>query len=148
MVSEPEEMRAVRALMAQCRAELAAEGVAHGDPALGAMVETPAAALTADALARESAFFSIGTNDLTQYVMAADRTNARVARLNRAEHPAALAAVRLACEAGARAGVPVTICGEAAARPDLIPVYVGMGAGELSMSASSIPMAKKCIVAI
>jgi phosphotransferase system enzyme I (PtsI) len=97
-------------------------------------------------LAREVAFFSIGTNDLTQYVMAADRLNPRVARLNRPDHPAVLKAVAMVCDAAKRAGIWVGVCGEAAARPDLIPAFIAMGVRELSMSPASILRAKKCIV--
>jgi phosphotransferase system enzyme I (PtsI) len=112
------------------------------------MVETPAAALMAEELAQEVAFFSIGTNDLTQYVMAADRLNPKVAALNRAEHPAVLRAIEGVCRAGKKAGIPVGICGEAAARPDLIKTFVEMGVTELSMSPSAIPRAKKCVMDI
>ena len=90
-------------------------------------------------------FFSIGTNDLTQYVMAADRLNPRVAHLNRSDHPAVLKATAMACEAARRAGIWVGVCGEAAARPDLIPTFVNMGVDELSMSPSAILRAKKCV---
>ena len=148
MIAETEEVRRVKHLIEECRAELAAEGVSHGGFEFGIMVETPAAALLADELAREVAFFSIGTNDLTQYVMAADRLNPRVAHLNRPDHPAVLKAVKMVCDAAREAGVWVGICGEAAARPDLIPLFVAMGVSELSMSAASIPRAKKCIAEI
>jgi phosphoenolpyruvate-protein phosphotransferase (PTS system enzyme I) len=143
-----EEVRRVKRLLDECRAELAAEGVPYGAIALGIMIETPAAALLADELAREVAFFSIGTNDLTQYVMAADRLNPRVANLNRADHPAVLKAIKMTCDAARKAGIWVGICGEAAARPDLIPIFVEMGVSELSMGAASIPLAKKCITEI
>ena len=112
---------------------------------LGVMVETPAAAFNAAELARESAFFSIGTNDLTQYVMAADRMNPNVAALNRPDHPAVLKAIAMVCAAARDAGIWVGVCGEAAARPDLIPVFVAMGVSEFSMSAASIARAKKCV---
>ena len=112
------------------------------------MIETPAAALMAEELAQEVTFFSIGTNDLTQYVMAADRLNPKVAALNRAEHPAVLRAIEGVCRAGQKAGIPVGICGEAAARPDLIKTFVEMGVTELSMSPAAIPRAKKCITEI
>ena len=148
MVVDGAEVAAVRSLVEECRAELLAEGVEHGPFALGIMVETPAAALLAPELAREVAFFSIGTNDLTQYVMAADRLNPRVASLNRTEHPAVMRAIRMVCEAGRAAGIPVAICGEAAARPELIETFVRMGVTELSMSPASILRAKKCVAAI
>jgi phosphotransferase system enzyme I (PtsI) len=146
MIAEVEEVRRVKALIEDCRDELNAAGVAHGVFDLGIMVETPAAALLARELAREVAFFSIGTNDLTQYVMAADRLNARVAHLNRPDHPAVLKAVAMICEAAREAGIWVGVCGEAAARPDLIAAFVAMGVSELSMSAGSILRAKKCIL--
>jgi phosphocarrier protein FPr len=146
MIAEVEEVRRVKALIEECRAELDAAHVAHGAFDLGVMVETPAAALLADELAREVAFFSIGTNDLTQYVMAADRLNPRVANLNRADHPAVLKAVAMICDAAKKAGIWVGVCGEAAARPDLIPTFIAMGVSELSMSAASILRAKKCVL--
>lgn len=148
MISDVGEVRRVKALLAECRAELDAAGVAHGEAPLGIMIETPAAVLAADALAAESAFFSIGTNDLTQYVMAADRLNPKVADLNRADHPAVLKAVALACEAARKAGIWVGVCGEAAARPDLIPTFVRLGVTELSMSPSSILRAKATVVGL
>lgn len=148
MVSDVGEVRRVKALIAECRAELAAAGVAFGEAPLGIMVETPAAVLAADTLAAECAFFSIGTNDLTQYVMAADRLNPKVAELNRADHPAVLKAVELACEAARRAGIWVGVCGEAAARPDLIATFVQLGVTELSMSPTSILRAKATVVGI
>jgi phosphoenolpyruvate-protein phosphotransferase (PTS system enzyme I) len=109
------------------------------------MIETPAAVLIARELAREVAFFSIGTNDLTQYVMAADRLNPVVGDLNRVENPAVMAAIEMTVRAGVDAGIMVGMCGEAAGRPDLIPAFIRMGLTELSMSAASIPRAKKCI---
>jgi phosphoenolpyruvate-protein phosphotransferase (PTS system enzyme I) len=148
MIAEVEEVRRVKALIEECRAELAAAGVAHGAFDLGVMVETPAAALLAEDLAREVAFFSIGTNDLTQYVMAADRLNPRVAHLNRADHPAVLKAISLICDAARKAGIWVGVCGEAAARVDLIPLFIAMGVSELSMSPGSILRAKKCILGL
>jgi phosphocarrier protein FPr len=148
MVADAGEIRAVRSLVAECHAELEAEGRDCAAFELGIMIETPAAALMAEELAREVAFFSIGTNDLTQYVMAADRLNAKVAALNRAEHPAVLRAIEGVCRAGQKAGIPVGICGEAAARPDLIKTFVEMGVTELSMSPASIPRAKKCVMEI
>ncbi len=146
MVADVEELRATKRLIEECRAELAAEGVAHHMFELGVMAETPAAALAAETLAGEVAFFSIGTNDLTQYVMAADRLNARVGHLNRADHPAVLKAVGMICEAARAAGIWVGVCGEAAARPDMIARFVALGVTELSMSPASIPLAKKCVI--
>ncbi|SDR62951.1 phosphoenolpyruvate--protein phosphotransferase [Rhizobiales bacterium GAS113] len=148
MVADIEEVQRTKELLTQCRAELAERGVAFGEPELGIMIETPAAALQAADFAKEVAFFSIGTNDLAQYVMAADRLNPRVVHLNRADHPAVLAAVDLVCRAAREAGIWVGVCGEAAARPDLIATFIRMGVTELSMSPSSIPRAKKCVTEI
>lgn len=145
MVADANELRLTRELIVACENELAAERISHARAPLGAMIETPAAALLADEIAKSAEFFSIGTNDLTQYVMAADRLNPRVAYLNRPDHPAVLKAAAMACEAARRAGIWVGVCGEAAARPDLIPAFVNMGVDELSMSPSAILRAKKCV---
>jgi phosphocarrier protein FPr len=120
--------------------------VPFGQFELGVMIETPAAVLIARELAKESAFFSIGTNDLTQYVMAADRLNPTVAGLNDVSNPAVMTAIEMTARAGKEAGIMVGMCGEAAGRPDLIPEFIRMGLTELSMSPASIPRAKKVIV--
>ncbi|TPI09208.1 phosphoenolpyruvate--protein phosphotransferase [Mesorhizobium sp. B4-1-3] len=148
MVSEIAEVTRTRALVAECAAELKAEGVPHASFDLGVMIETPAAVLIAPALAKEVAFFSIGTNDLTQYIMAADRLNPTVAKLNDVTNPAVMSAIELTAKAGVAAGIMVGMCGEAAGRPDLIPTFVGMGLTELSMSPASIQRAKKTIAAM
>lgn len=145
MVSDLSELRASRDLIDQCRAELAQEGSSHGTFELGIMVETPAAVLTADLLAPQVAFFSIGTNDLTQYLMAADRLNPSVAHLCRADHPSVLAAIRAVCAAAKRHGIWVGICGEAAADPALVPEFVAAGVTELSMSPGAIARVKRQI---
>ncbi|MBZ9862785.1 phosphoenolpyruvate--protein phosphotransferase [Mesorhizobium sp. CA12] len=148
MVSEIAEVTRTRALVAECAAELKAEGVPHASFDLGVMIETPAAVLIAPALAKEVAFFSIGTNDLTQYIMAADRLNPTVAKLNDVTNPAVMSAIELTAKAGVAAGIMVGMCGEAAGRPDLIPTFIGMGLTELSMSPASIQRAKKTIAAM
>jgi phosphoenolpyruvate-protein phosphotransferase (PTS system enzyme I) len=145
MIADVGEVRRVKALMAECARELASEGVAFGAPKLGIMIETPAAALTADVLAPEVDFFSIGTNDLTQYVMAADRANPHLASLYRCDHPAVLRAIAMVCDAARRAGIEVAVCGEAAAQPAMIPVLVGLGVDELSMSPACVLRAKKIV---
>ena len=104
-----------------------------------------AAALCAAELAKESAFFSIGTNDLVQYTLAADRGNERLRRLQSADHPAVLALIRQTCEAAREAGIQVGVCGEAAGEPRMIPKLVDLGVTELSMGAPSIPRAKKIV---
>jgi phosphocarrier protein FPr len=145
MVDELDEIRCVKALIAQCAEELTGEGVAFDLPRLGIMIETPAAALTADLLAPEVDFFSIGTNDLTQYVMAVDRANPKLAPLYRTDHPAVLRAIAMVCDAAHKAGIGVAVCGEAAAQPALIPLLLGLGVDELSMSPAAILRAKKIV---
>lgn len=145
MVSDLEEIHRTRALIETCREELKAEGFAHQVPPLGIMVETPAAALLAESLATKVSFFSIGTNDLTQYIMAADRMNPLVSNLNRPDHPAVMKAIKMVADAGRNAGIPVCMCGEAAARPDLIPIFLQFGLSELSMTPSAVLKAKEVI---
>lgn len=145
MVVDPVEIHATRALIDECRADLAREGVACGDFDLGIMIETPAAVLNAEELARAAAFFSIGTNDLTQYVMAADRMNPAVADLCRADHPSVQRAIRMTCEAGRAAGIAVGVCGEAAADPALVASLLRAGVKKLSMSPPSILKVKRLI---
>lgn len=146
MISGVGEVQATKTLIEECAGELAAAGTPFAHFDLGVMIETPAAVLIAPALAREVAFFSIGTNDLTQYIMAADRLNPTVAKLNDVTHPAVMAAIELTAKAGVDAGIMVGMCGEAAGRPDLIPAFIAMGLTELSMSPSSIQRAKKCVL--
>ncbi|MCJ1901378.1 phosphoenolpyruvate--protein phosphotransferase [Paracoccus versutus] len=145
MIADGSEVEAVRDLFAQCQEELEREGTLYGTFELGVMIETPAAVFLADDLAQKVDFFSVGTNDLTQYVMAADRLNPKVANLNRTEHPAVLAAIAAACKAAREAGIWIGVCGEAAARPDLISFFVENGVTELSMSSAAIPRAKRCV---
>lgn len=148
MVSDISEVTRTRALVEECAAELKAEGLPHAAFDLGVMIETPAAVLIAPALAKEVAFFSIGTNDLTQYIMAADRLNPTVAKLNDVTNPAVMSAIEMTAKAGVAAGIMVGMCGEAAGRPDLIATFVKMGLTELSMSPASIQRAKKTIMAM
>ena len=145
MVADVGELRAARTILQESRRELEAEGVNIGRVETGVMIETPAAAICAAELAKESTFFSIGTNDLVQYTLAADRGNERLRRLQRADHPAVLALIRQTCEAASAAGIPVGVCGEAAGEPDMIPKLVELGVTELSMGAPSIPRAKKVV---
>lgn len=145
MISDVEEIRATKRLIAECATELKNEGKDYAEVDLGVMIETPAAVFAARELAKESAFFSIGTNDLTQYVMAADRLNPTVAKLNDVSHPAVMAAIEMTAKAGTEAGIMVGMCGEAAGKPELIGEFIRMGLTELSMSPASIPRAKKLI---
>ena len=145
MIADLSELRRTKALIAACSAELDVEGKAHGTFELGIMVETPAAVFNAVELAKEAAFFSIGTNDLTQYVMAADRMNAQVAALNDVCNPAVMNAIALVAKAGREAGIMVGMCGEAAGREDLTAKFLGMGLTEFSMNPGQIAKVKRSI---
>ncbi|MGC8945854.1 MAG: phosphoenolpyruvate--protein phosphotransferase [Anaerolineae bacterium] len=145
MVTTVAELRAARTFLEECRAELQAEGHPVADVAVGMMVEVPSAALMADRLAEEVDFFSIGTNDLSQYVMAADRTHAAVAPLADALHPAVLRLVRDVIAAAHARGKWVSLCGEVAGDPLAIPILLGLGLDELSMNPTAIPQAKRVI---
>ena len=145
MVSDVEELVAAKRLLSQCREELENEGTETGPVEAGVMVETPAAALCADEIAREAAFFSIGTNDLTQYTLAVDRGNERLEKLYRADHPAVLKLIEMTCRAGEKAGITTGVCGEAAGDPALVPKLVSLGVTELSMGPPAIPRAKKVV---
>ena len=145
MVADVGELEAAKETLLKCRRELESEGAKIGEVETGVMIETPAAAVCAAKLAEEAAFFSIGTNDLVQYTLAADRGNERLRRLQNADHHAVLALIRRACEAANAAGIPVGVCGEAAGEPAMIPKLVELGVTELSMAAPQIPRAKKVV---
>lgn len=139
LVTCVDEIRRVKALVKELMAELDAENIAYNkDIQVGAMIETPAASLIADLLAKEADFFSIGTNDLTQYTMAVDRGNAKVAYLYSSYNPAVLRSMKNIIEAANSAGIMVGMCGEAAADPLLIPLLISFGLGEFSVSATSV----------
>lgn len=139
LVTCVDEIRSVKALVKELIAELDAENIAYNkDIQVGAMIETPAASLIADLLAKEADFFSIGTNDLTQYTMAVDRGNAKVAYLYSSYNPAVLRSMKNIIEAANAAGIMVGMCGEAAADPLLIPLLISFGLGEFSVSATSV----------
>jgi phosphocarrier protein FPr len=142
MVSEVDELRRARAALDEARASLAAEGVDAPAVEVGAMVEVPAAAIMAEELAAEADFLSIGTNDLTQYVMAAERGNAGVARLSDPVHPAVLRLIDRVAQAGQAGGARVAVCGEAASDPVAVPLLVGMGVVELSVAPRRVPLVK------
>lgn len=146
LVTGVQEIRAAKKLLEECKQELAAQGIAYDDNIqVGIMIETPAAALIADLLAKEAAFFSIGTNDLTQYTLAVDRGNAKVENLYTTLHPAVLRSIRSIIRAAKEAKIPVGMCGEAAADPALIPLLLEFGLDEMSVSASSILKTRKIV---
>lgn len=146
MVTTIEELRTAKEELELAKAELRAAGTPFDDNLpTGCMIEVPAAALCAEQLAREVDFFSIGTNDLVQYTMAADRSNAAVSYLYQPTSPAVLRLIDFAIQAAKRQGIPVTVCGATASDPVLGALWVGMGVEELSMSASYIPVLRKVI---
>ncbi len=139
LVTCVDEVRAARELLEQCKKELEEAQVPYDkDIALGAMIETPSAALIADLLAKECDFFSIGTNDLTQYTMAVDRGNAKVEKLYSPLQPAVLRSIGNVIAAAKEAKIPVGMCGEAAADPRLLPLLMTWGLDEFSVSASAV----------
>jgi phosphocarrier protein FPr len=146
MVSTLDELLEAKALLLEAQDELARAGTPC-DPGVraGIMVETPAAVTLAPRLAEHAAFFSIGTNDLAQYVMAADRGNRDVADLVDALHPPVLHAIRATADAARAAGIPVAVCGELAADPGAAALLVGLGVDELSMGAPAIAQVKAAI---
>ncbi|MFL2769738.1 MAG: phosphoenolpyruvate--protein phosphotransferase [Rhodospirillaceae bacterium] len=145
MVCTPEEVREVKRVINRLVSRMRRKGmqIANPLPPLGIMIEIPGAALAADALAAEADFFAIGTNDLTQYTLAIDRTDETVAYLYNPLHPAVLRLIQFSAEAAAAAGIPVSICGEMAGDERLTPLLLGLGIAELSMAAASIPRIKK-----
>ena len=141
-----EEVRAVKALVEQCKDELRAEGVDFNENIeVGVMMETPGAANIADLLACEADFFSIGTNDLTGYTMCADRGNDRVSNLYSWYYPSVLRSIKFIIESGVKAGIMVGMCGEAAADPLLTPMLISFGMDEFSCSAPSVLRTRKTI---
>ena len=146
LVTNIDEIRQVKALVEECKADLDARGVAYNkDIEVGTMIETPAASLIADDLAAECDFFSIGTNDLIGYTMCADRGNDKVGYLYEVYQPAVLRSLKRIIEEGNKAGIMVGMCGEAAADPLLIPVLISFGLGEFSVSAPSILRTRRII---
>lgn len=146
MVSGVEEVREAKAVLQECRVELEAEGLAIPEKIeVGAMIEIPSAAVTADLIAPEVDFFSLGTNDLTQYSLAVDRLNERVSDLYQATHPGVLRMIRMVVEAGQRFNVRTCMCGEMAGDVELTPLLVGLGLDELSIASGQVPRVKQAV---
>jgi phosphotransferase system enzyme I (PtsI) len=147
MVTIPEEMKQARDIFDRVARRLRRRGdkLPEKLPLLGAMIETPGAALAADAIALEADFFSIGSNDLAMYTLAVDRGDAEVAHLYDPLHPAVLRLMQFATEAALRLRMPVSICGEMAGNPQLIPLLLGLGIRSFSMNASAIPRVKQAV---
>ena len=149
MVSSLAELRQARALIDECKEWMRQTGKDF-DPNIpvGLMIEVPSAALTADVLARECDFFSIGTNDLTQYTLAVDRGNEHVAHLYDPLHPAVLALIDHSVRAADRAGIPLSLCGEMASNPLAVPILIGLGIVELSGTPAAVPIVKEIVHAL
>jgi phosphotransferase system enzyme I (PtsI) len=146
MIAKPEELALARAELALVMADLSARGVPYDRGIrIGMMVETPAAAMDAGRFADKVDFFSIGTNDLTQYLFAADRTNARISHLNSCFQPALLRAVNHLAECARAAGIEADICGQAGEVPELVPLWVCMGINNLSVSTPEITRVRRSI---
>lgn len=150
MISTVAEIRRTREALEQVARRLRRRGVKIAEelPALGAMIEVPGAALAADALAGEADFFAIGTNDLTQYTLAIDRTDEQVAYLYNPLHPAVLRLIQFAVEAATRRRIPISVCGEVAGDPRYAALLLGLGLRELSMAPQQIPQVKERIRAL
>ena len=146
LVTCVDELRSVKAMVADIMKELDGEGIAYNkNLEIGVMMETSAACMIADILAKEAAFFSIGTNDLTGYTMAVDRGNAKVAYLYSTYQPAVLRSIKRIIECGKKEGIMVGMCGEAAADSKLIPLLLAFGLDEFSVSATSVLKTRKTI---
>lgn len=146
MIATVEEVRAAKAMIAEVQNELRRTSIPFDEAIeLGIMIEVPAAVAIADRLAAEVDFFSIGTNDLSQYTMAADRTNPRVSTLADALQPSVLRMIHQTVQAGHTAGIWVGLCGELAADPLAVPILLGLGLDELSLNSQSIPEIKQII---
>ncbi|MCR8641841.1 phosphoenolpyruvate--protein phosphotransferase [Paenibacillus sp. N1-5-1-14] len=147
MISSLAEVREANAMLETAKAELMAEGIAYAqDIEVGIMIEVPGAALIADVLAKEVSFFSIGTNDLVQYTLAVDRMNEKVAYLYEPFHPAVIRLLKLIADAAKRAGISIAVCGEMAGDVRALPLWLGLGIQELSMSVPSLLQVKQQVM--
>ena len=146
LISGLEEFRIARLLVRKITEEIRGEGYeTHEKVPLGVMVEVPSAAVMARELAREVDFISIGTNDLIQYSLAVDRSNELVAHLYRPTSPAILRLISMVVEAGSAEGIPVSMCGEMAADPLMVPVLLGIGLNQFSMNPQATPVVRALV---
>ena len=145
MITSVDEVKAIKKIIDEVRGELGLEKVKTGNPELGIMVETPAAALISDELAKEVDFFSLGTNDLTQYTLAIDRQNEKLAKFYNSHHRAIIELIKITCENAHKNGIWVGICGELAGDLKLTKTFVDMGIDELSVSPSKVLSLRKAV---
>ena len=146
MITSIDELRSAKVLIAEAIQDLERAGIPYDkNVPVGVMIEVPSAAITADSLARECDFFSVGTNDLTQYTLAVDRGNEHVAHIYDPLHPAVLALMSASVRAAARANIPISVCGEVSSNPLAVPLLVGLGIEELSSTPSAVPLVKEII---
>lgn len=146
MVTSADEMIRVRRIAEGCKSLLRGKGIPYSaDIKIGCMIETPAAVLCAGEIAKEADFFSIGTNDLAQYIMCADRGNPAMTELCSIYQPAVIRAIRIICDKASGAGIPVTVCGEAASDPAVLPVFLGLGVKSLSADPARLTVIKKAL---
>jgi len=146
MISGLQELRRAVEVLEECKEELRRDGIQYGeDTEVGAMIEIPGAAIAADMLAREVDFFSIGTNDLIQYVLAVDRVNEQIAHLYQPTHPAVVRLLKMIADAAHANHIWVGVCGEMAGDVALIPLLLGLGMDELSVGATSVPRVKRAL---
>jgi phosphotransferase system enzyme I (PtsI) len=145
MIISLDEVRQIKQISAAVKAELIAEGIAVGDVEEGIMIETPAAAVISDKLAEEVDFFSIGTNDLTQYTLAIDRQNAKLDPFYNSHHEAVLRLIQMVTENAHKAGIWTGICGELGADTTLTETFLKMGLDELSVSPGCVLPVRKAI---
>jgi phosphoenolpyruvate-protein phosphotransferase (PTS system enzyme I) len=150
LVTNPSEVKQAREILERVARRLRRRGERLPErlPELGVMIETPGAALAADAIALEADFFAIGSNDLAMYTLAVDRAEAEVSHLYDPLHPAVLRLMQFATEAALRLRMPVSICGEMAGNPKLVPLLLGLGIRSFSMNAGSIPRVKQAVRAL
>ena len=149
MISGSEEMVRANAVLTECMAELKSRDIAFDDKLqVGAMIEIPSAAMTADILAKECGFFSVGTNDLIQYLLAIDRGNERIAHLYEPTHPAVVRTLKYIVDEAHKRGVTVSVCGEMAGDPVFAPLLLGLGVDALSMSPAWLPSVKYMVRAM
>ena len=145
MITSVEEVRRIKEIVREVREELISERIPVGNPELGIMIETPAAALISDELAKEVDFFSVGTNDLTQYTLAIDRQNEKLSEFYDPHHRGVLMLIQMACENAHKNGIWIGICGELAGDLELTKTFVDMGIDELSVSPAKVLLLRKVV---